>query len=227
MKKTVSSHLQQPILIFPTQRKSWYDMGQRLPSEPKFPALMHWKAFSHAPYRELQQNNACLWTKSPMVVSHSCSVKYCNIWCCASVPSYDSMRVFVFLISPTDNPSESWVTVYISWYRVSPLQFITRTTKDFTLIILKAITSLSLSFRRLWNDLHCLIKPRFISTSWKSTLIPNTKLTFISSVHGTVQSDRTYLGPDHQILNQLVFNYAMCLHKAEESIKLQFYLLLS
>ena len=86
------------------------------------------------------------------------------------------------------------------------------------LIILKAITSLS---RRLWNDLHCLIKPRFISTSWKSTLIPNTKLTFISSVHGTVQSDRTYLGPDHQILNQLVFNYAMCLHKAEESIKLQ------
>jgi len=132
MKKTVSSHLQQPILIFPTQRKSWYDMGQRLPSEPKFPALMHWKAFSHAPYRELQQNNACLWTKSPMVVSHSCSVKYCNIWCCASVPSYDSMRVFVFLISPTDNPSESWVTVYISWYRVSPLQFITRTTKDFT-----------------------------------------------------------------------------------------------
>ena len=89
------------------------------------------------------------------------------------------------------------------------------------LIILKAITSLSLSFRRLWNDLHCLIKPRFISTSSKSTLIPNTKLTFISSVHGTVQSDRTYLGPDHQILNQLVFNYAMCLHKAEESIKLQ------
>ena len=47
------------------------------------------------------------------------------------------------------------------------------------LIILKAITSLSLSFRRLWNDLHCLIKPRFISTSWKSTLIPNTKIGFI------------------------------------------------
>ena len=88
------SHLQQPVFIFlrGNRTMTWRKGFQ---TNQIFQALMHWKTFSHA-------------LLMPMV-SHSCSAKCCNNWCCAFIWSPR-----LLLISPIAKPFDYWVLVLIS-----------------------------------------------------------------------------------------------------------------